>query len=189
MPRTIIKIRFFSCPDVRRKFVFSETYSLLQNYPKLILTPSSAPSWIEQQNSVFIHFFLPAAITLICSSIVDNVQYFLLFFIPFRQVCHKIVLNKNTWPEIVNVFLLIAVSTYSVGKNNKHFMFDLFCFFPWKPAAIAQMVDMHCMCVCEQLNIVHHFRDIFSQCWSGYYNPRMPQKFIPVIFFSFVSFY
>lgn len=58
-------------------------------------------------------------ITLICWSIVDNrhtrSRFVLHCIFISSKASTKCVLNKNTWPEIVNVFLLIAVSTYSVG--------------------------------------------------------------------------
>lgn len=142
--KLLLKCGHFVFPDVRRKFVFSETYSLLENGPKLILVASYAlPLELQTRKMVFVHFYLPQLLWFVSRlSTIDSVcecfSFFLLLFHAIRRVGHKIVLNKNTWPEIVNVFLLIAVSTYSVGKNNKHFMYPVqfgLLVFPAKPAA------------------------------------------------------
>lgn len=142
------------------------------------------------------HFIrVPAAITLICWSIVDNRDSPVVPFVcPIPRPPLQIVLNKNTWPEIVNVFLLIAVSTYiAVGrqrhrqqqqrgsrgiKNNKHLM----CI----PVRVS---DTHIFL--EFLVNVHHFRDIFrAHNPSAHYNPPKCDALISIVpLFCFTCIY
>lgn len=175
----------FSISDFRRKFIASETYSLVQNNTKPIFSRHML-SWA---NTLFVRLLSLAYLQQLLwfvgrLSTMGPTTYMLILCTHFvRRIWHKIVLNKNTWPEIVNVFLLIAVSTYSVGKNNKHLTYSVRTFFLCDMRLFFELVN------------VHHFRDIFPHYLKWLLQPsgilRLPRfsvhRFVFFHFYFYLS--
>lgn len=118
---------------------------------------------------------VPAPITLICSSIARNIECLFDDFV--RQVFHKSVLNKNTWPEIVNVFLLNAVSTYSVDKNNKHLTYPVQRSLDTLVAILDKLVNVLCAVL---LVVAYSLQTEVAITTLGYYSALFP--FLCVLF-------